>query len=118
MRLRHIGLAAAGLFALQAPTLASPGCDLLRMCSAQIADEMLRGAEGGCGQSWRAATIRQYRQMSVSPLEQAGPGVCEAVFQTFAVNVRGWYEHRQFCRIPPACKIENLGDLPALPGAE
>ena len=118
MRLRTLMLALAALWLAPTAAKASPGCDLLRMCAAQIADEMLRGAEGDCGQSWRAATIQQYRRMSVSPLEQAGPGVCEAVFQTFAVNVRGWYEHREFCRIPPACKIENLGDLPTLPSAD
>ena len=76
---------------------------------------MATGPGEGCGQTWRAATIQQYRRMSVSPLEQAGDAVCAAVFLTIANNALGFYQHNQICTLPIECKPENYDDLPALP---
>ncbi len=115
MRYRHIaaGLMALGLAVPAAE--ASPACDLLRRCAAELAAEMATGVGDGCGEVWRAATIQQYRRLSVSPLEQGGPGMCEAVFLTIANNTREFYERRRICNMPIACKPENADDLPALP---
>lgn len=118
MRIRMIVISAATLVLTSAPAAATPACDLLRQCAAELANEMARGPGEGCGQTWSAATIQQYRRMSVAPLERGGPGVCEAVFMTFANNTRMFYENRQICNMPISCKPENFDDLPDLPSPD
>ncbi len=99
------------------PSRARPACDLLRQCAADLADEMARGPESGCGQVWPAATIAQYRRLSATPFETAESttNICDPMFQVIAVNTLNFYEQRQICTMPIWCKPENHDDLPALP---
>ena len=96
---------------------ARPACDLLRLCAAELADEMAGGPGSGCGQVWRAETIAQYRRLSTTAFETAEGtvNICDPMFQMIANNTRNFYEQRQLCAMPIACKPENYDDLPTLP---
>lgn len=110
-------LAAMGIILPAAPAAASPACDLLRMCAGQLADEMAGGPEAACGRIWPAATIAQYRRVSVTNFEAGGAAhACGPTFQVIAHNAFMFHQNGQLCRLPVACKPENFGDLPALPG--
>lgn len=99
------------------PAAATPACDLLRLCSAALADEMAGGPGAACGGVWPARVIAQYRRMSVSDFEGGGAAhACGPTFQAIAHNALMFHQTGRLCRLPIACKPENADDLPALPG--
>ena len=100
------------------PAIARPACDLLRMCAADLADEMAAGPGPGCGQIWSAESIAQYRQMSTTDFEDGEDtvNICDPMFQVISNTARTCFELHELCRVPNSCRPDAYENLPAVPG--